>query len=190
MIDFHDYAAVFGDLPVPAALQDLLRFQNEVGYGNYSQALTLSVQDHEVLAIGWSDEDEFLDRMLPFAQASASGSFYVLWNPDPSLALPPDRWPVVVFGDEGGEWVIARDVRELLRVSTCDVEPMIDMDRVHYYRSEHHYRKSAELDRYVEWLRERFQIAPLDDPEEILKAAQQEWQTPFERWMQPILERA
>jgi hypothetical protein len=187
MTDLHDYAASFGDLPVPAALLDLLRFQDEVGFGNYSQALSLSAQDRDGLRHGWSADPEFLARLVPFARASASGSFYALWNPDPSQPPLPDRWPVVVFGDEGGEWVVARDVRELLRVSTCDVEPMIDMDRVHYFRSEHHYRKSAGLDRYVEWLREHFQIAPVDDPEEILKAAQKEWQTRFERWMQPIL---
>ncbi|OWQ93871.1 hypothetical protein CDN99_05440 [Roseateles aquatilis] len=189
MIDPDDYAAQFGDLPVPAALQTLLRFQNEVGYGNYSEALTLSKEGRAGLRHGWSADPEFLARLVPFARATASGSFYALWNPDPSQPPMPDRWPVVVFGDEGGEWIVARDVRELLRVSTCDVEPCIDLDRVHFHRDEHRYRKTPGLDGYVEWLRERFQIAPVDDPEEILKAAQGEWQVAFERWANPILER-
>ncbi|OWQ44380.1 hypothetical protein CDL60_25015 [Roseateles noduli] len=188
MIAPPDFAAPFGDLPVPDSLLALLRFQDEIGYGNYSAALTLTADDHDGLRHGWSGDPAFLSRLIPFARATASGSFYALWNPDPSHPPMPDRWPVVAFGDEGGEWIVARDVRELLRVSTCDVEPRIDFDRIHYFRSEHHYRKSDGLDAYIEWLREHLQIAPVDDPEAILAAAQQEWQDDFERWIEPFLQ--
>nr|WP_297529881.1 hypothetical protein [uncultured Roseateles sp.] len=188
MIDPTDFAAPFGDLPVPESLLALLRFQNDIGYGNYSAALTLTDDDHDGLRYGWSEDPAFLSRLIPFARATASGSFYALWNPDPSQPPMPDRWPVVAFGDEGGEWIVARDVRELLRVSTCDAEPRIDFDRIHYFRSEHHYRKSDGLDAYIEWLRVQLQLAPVDDPEPILAAAQREWQDDFERWIEPFLQ--
>lgn len=188
MIDPTAFAAPFGGLQVPEALLALLRFQNDVGYGNYSAALTLTDDDHSGLEHGWSGDPAFLSRLIPFARASASGSFYALWNPDPSQTPMPDRWPVVAFGDEGGEWIVARDVRELLRVSSCDVEPRIDFDRIHFFRSEHHYRKSDGLDAYLNWLREQLQLAPVDDPEEILKAAQREWQGDFETWLHGFLQ--
>ena len=188
MIDPTAFAAPFGGLPVPEALLALLRFQNEAGHGNYSAALTLTADDHSGLEHGWSDDPAFLSRLIPFARASASGSFYALWNPDPTQAPMPDRWPVVAFGDEGGEWIVARDVRELLRVSSCDVEPRIDFDRIHFFRSEHHHRQSDGIDAYIAWLREQLQLAPVDDPEEILKAAQREWQADFETWIHGFLQ--
>lgn len=188
MIDPTQFAAAFGGLPVPVSLLALLRFQNERDRVRYSAALTLSLDGHDALERDWSAESAFLSRLIPFARVGPLGSIYALWNPDPSQPPLPDRWPVVAFGDEGGEWIVARDVRELLRVSSCDVAPRIDFDRIHFFRSEHHHRPSAGIEAYVEWLRTELQLSPVDDPEEILKAAQAEWQAGFERWIQPFLQ--
>ncbi|MDH0863539.1 hypothetical protein [Mitsuaria sp. GD03876] len=188
MIDPTDYAAVFGGLPVPAPLQALMRFQNERGDEPYSSALRLARCDRAGLARGWCSDQEFLSRLIPIARAGASASFYALWDPDPSREPAPERWPVVAFGEEGGEWVVARDVRELLRLSSCDLAPRIDFDRVHYDRSEHHHRKSAGLEAYVDWLRVQQQLAPVEDADPILKAAQLQWQSDFEAWIHRFLQ--
>ncbi|WP_423598583.1 hypothetical protein [Roseateles sp. MS654] len=190
MIDPNDFAAPFGDRPVPEPLLALLRFQNELRGAWYSAALRLSAENRSRLARGWSADPAFLSRLIPFARAGASGSFYALWDPDPSRMTTPAQWPVVAFGEDGGEWVVARDVRELLVIGSCDAEPRIDFDRAHYVRSEHHYRKSDGLDAYGEWLRASFQLEPVEDPDAILQAAQAEWQEELERWVQGVLEEA
>lgn len=188
MIDPTAFAMPFGGLPVPEPLLALLRFQNAQGDPPYSSALRLRVFERSPLAHGWSADPDFLSRLIPFAQAGGSNSIYALWQPDPSHALAPDRWPVAAFGDEGGEWIVARDARELLRLSSCDLAPRIDFDRIHYDRSELHHRKSAGIDAYVEWLKQNQQLAPMDDPDPILKAAQLQWQHDFERWIHRFLQ--
>lgn len=186
MIDPLRYAAQFGDLAVPATLMQLLAFQNSVGFGNYAHGITLSEQDKSGLT-SWSDDAAFLDRLVPFARASASGSFYAFWIDDATSSL--EQAPVAVFGDEGGEWIVARDLRELLALSSFDVEPRVDFDRVHFYKNMDHYQPSESLEAYQDWLRTHLQIVPVADPDPLVDAAQRQHQLDFEAWLRPFLER-
>ncbi|WP_258018022.1 hypothetical protein [Streptomyces noursei] len=61
----------------------------------------------------WSKDPEFLDRFRSFAVVNASGSRYALWRVDDRSDLA--TLPVVVFGDEGGIGLVARNLRELFQ---------------------------------------------------------------------------
>lgn len=187
MIDPSDFIAQFAGEPVPASLLRLLEYQNVVGYGRYSQALTLSVGERSGLVHGWSADPDFLARLVPFGMANASGSFYALWNNGADSKI--EQWPVVVFGDEGGEWVIARNLRELFRLSTFDAEPMIDHHGVEFFKDPDWYEVSECLDEYQRWLKAQFDIDSVVGPAELVSEAQTELQESFNAWKQPYLAR-
>lgn len=127
---------------------------------------------------------DFLDRLIPFAQANGSGSEYAIWRVDDRDDLA--TLPIVVFGDEGGEHVVARDFRDLLRILGFDAEPMVDHDEVYYYRGEDDEHSGAH-DRYVKWLRKRHDLRPARDADRLVKKAQDEFEARFREWIDPYL---
>lgn len=178
------YAAAFAPHPVPALLADLLEFQNGIEEGElYSRAIWLSDREKYGLEVGWSKDPAFLSELFPFAVANAGGSFYALWRHDPTA--PIEAWPVVVFGDEGGEWLVARNLAELLAITTIDVEPLVMHDSFFFYKDEddedEDYGPSEQADAYLAWL-EAHGIAPVADPEPVIEAAQAELQETFDQW--------
>ncbi|WP_037304706.1 hypothetical protein [Amycolatopsis orientalis] len=131
-------------------------------------------------------DPEFLSRVIPFAQANGSGSTYAIWrsSDEPDLAL----LPVVVFGDEGGEQVVARDFREFLRLLGFDAEITVDHDSAYYYRDENDGHSGSHED-FVEWLRERG-LTPSEDPDGVVAAAQEIYGERFRAWITPFYEKA
>ncbi|MGK4595357.1 hypothetical protein [Amycolatopsis sp. w19] len=131
------------------------------------------------------DDSAFLSRLIPFAQANGSGSTYAIWRADDEtdLALAP----IVVFGDEGGEHVVARDFTDFLRLLGFDAEIMVDHDSAYYYRAEDDdHSGSHEL--FVEWLRGRG-LTPSEDPDAVVAAAREAHGDRFRAWITPFYER-
>jgi cell wall assembly regulator SMI1 len=77
---------------------------------------------------------------VPFAQANASGSLYELWLQDKDDLTGV---PVVTFGDEGGQHVVARSLAVLLQIVGYDAEALVDHDEVSFYRDDDDYEPSA-----------------------------------------------
>src|SRR5689334_19351679 len=87
--------------PVPE-LNLLKGFQDRVGFEDYAEGFGLTdYNDTSGLRAGWSKDPGFLARLVPFAQANGTGSFYALWRLDDRADLA--GLPIVVFGDEGGQ---------------------------------------------------------------------------------------
>jgi hypothetical protein len=170
--------------PVPE-LNLLKELQDRLGFENYAEGFGLSDYDDDSgLAAGWSKDPEFLAGLIGFAQANGSGSIYALWRLDdrPDLAT----LPVVVFGDEGGLHVVARDLRELLRLLALDSEISVDWDDAHFYsdaEEEHSNGHAA----YVSWLAEHFDLTAPEDHEALVTAAQEELGQRFAQWARPFL---
>jgi hypothetical protein len=116
-------------------------------------------------------EPAFLAGVLPFAQASHSGSVSALWRVDDR-----SEWvtlPVVVFGDEGGAHVVARSLRERLRLLSYDAEMVVADDECFMLRDEDD-RVSGGHAAYVAGLQREVGVEPVDDPEPIIARAQAE----------------
>ncbi|GAA2091863.1 hypothetical protein [Actinomadura alba] len=103
--------------PVPE-LNLLKELQERIAGGNISRGFHLTDFGDTCGIDTWSEDPEFLDNLLAFANANKSGSIYVLWRIDHRADLA--TLPVVVFGDEGGIGVVARNLRELFQQLTCD----------------------------------------------------------------------
>jgi hypothetical protein len=93
---------------------------------------------------------------------------------------------VVVFGDEGGQHVIARDLRELFQILGYDCEVTVDWDEAYYYRDPDD-PPSAGHELYVAWLAEHFGLTPAEDPDVLVATAQAEWEERFQSWITPAL---
>jgi hypothetical protein len=167
----------------PVSELNLLKvFQDEYGYESYSDCFGLDDwNDVSGLTAGWSKDPGFLSRLRPFARATGGGSFYAFWEAGDGAQ------PVVVFGDEGGEHVVARDVRELFQLLTFDSEPMVDYDGVTFYRSSDDEHSEAH-DEFVNWLDTHFGLAATDDPDRIVGAAQAEYGKRFATWKSAYLD--
>ncbi|QKW07316.1 hypothetical protein HUT18_13860 [Streptomyces sp. NA04227] len=93
--------------------------------------------------------DAALDRLIPFAYATSSGSYYALWRCDDRADLA--TLPVIFFGDEGDLALEADGLRELFRLLAA--EPEDPEDRADLAPAGEKYRA---------WLRENFGLTPLD----------------------------
>jgi hypothetical protein len=170
--------------PVPE-LNLLKAFQDEAGFEAYAEGFGLTdYNDTSGLAAGWSKEPKFLDRLVPFAQANGTGSMYVLWRLDDREDLA--TLPVVVFGDEGGQHVVARNLRELFQLLGYDSEIYVDWDDAFYSRDDEDEYRPAHDD-YVAWLDSTLGLTPADEPSAIVAAAQAEFGERFATWTRTFL---
>ena len=171
--------------PIPE-LNLLRAFQERTGFEEYAEGFGLSEYgDQACLKAGWSEDPAFLARLVPFAQANCSGSVYALWRVDDQ----PDNagLPVVVFGDEGGQHVVARNVRELLQLLGYGPEISVDHDQAYFYLDDDWYEPRAYHHDYVAWLAEQFGLAPAADPDQVIARAQEELGRQFASWASGFL---
>ncbi|EID52321.1 hypothetical protein [Saccharomonospora xinjiangensis] len=135
--------------PVPE-LNALKDFQDSLGGRSFAPGFELFTYNDELDWFCGEAPDAYLDRLVPFAYATSSGSYYALWRCDDRTDLA--TLPVIFFGDEGDLRVKANDVRELLRLLA--VEPDDPDDRA---------RLACERQRYRVWLRQNLGLTPLGD---------------------------
>lgn len=184
-----EYSHNFMGYTVPAILVDLLTFEKDHAIDDYySESFELIVDDKFGLKT-WSNEVDFLNQLLPFAQADNNGSFYAFWlykNQDLNTA------PIVVFGSEGGYHVVANNLLTLLRLLSLDVEPMVDEDGVYYYKDEENYEPSLYSRKFKKWLREYYFLSPISTnfvAEQLVEEAQDLYQELFLVWMASFIKK-
>jgi hypothetical protein len=178
METLEEFALNFDGKPVPVALTKLLEFQNETGFESYCEGFGL-IRDNKGGLKSWSTNPGFLDRLMPFAQANAGGSFYALWQYDD--AAPLDALPVILFGDEGGEFVVADNIYAFLCLLTLDTEPMTYRE-ASYYKDED--ADSTEYSgEYRNWLKKHFNLDAIKDEDEVLAPAIAKFQGRFDDWL-------
>ena len=153
---------------------------DELGFENYSQGFGLYEDDKSGIAT-WSEDPAFLDKLMPFGQANGSGSMYVLWNNDSNKSL--NELPVVVFGDEGGYHIIAKNIFEFMQLLTFDQEISVDHEEAYFYKDEDDYEESENLPEYKVWLKENFNLDPVEETESILQKAQETYKAEFDEWI-------
>jgi hypothetical protein len=147
----------------------------------YSQGFYLLVDDKSGIKT-WSENQDFLDRLMPFAQANGSGSTYGIWND--GTDKPLGELPIVVFGDEGGVHIVAENILQLMQMLTYDTEISVDFDGAYFHKDENDYEESEDNASYKNWLKENFKLDPVEDPNKIIEKAQQKYKTTFDSWFQ------
>ncbi|WP_430401672.1 hypothetical protein [Fluviicola sp.] len=165
---------------IPTELEKLIHFQNTVSdFEEYSQGFGVLIDDKSGIK-SWSEDEAFLERLFPFAQANGSGSIYAVWNDGSSKAF--NELPVVVFGDEGGVHVVAENLLALLQLLTFDSEISVDHEEVYFYKDEEDYEESEGHASYKNWLKEQFGLEPIENPDELIERAQEKYKADFDSW--------
>ncbi|MFE3461818.1 hypothetical protein ACFXKD_30110 [Nocardiopsis aegyptia] len=167
--------------PIPE-LNLLREFEDRIGPVYYSDGFELREYGADAGLHTWSEHPDFLSRFVPFAQANGSGSDYALWRCDDRTDLA--TLPVVLIGDEGHVYVIARDLRELFRLLALDSEPFAEFGFLAAGDVEDH---TAGHHEYLTWLDRNFGLGPPEDVR-ALWAARQEHDDRFRAWASRFVE--
>lgn len=179
-MELKEFKENLGLTEIPVELEKLIHFQNTVSdFECYSEGFGVLIDDKSGIK-SWSSDEAFLERLFPFAQANGTGSIYAIWNDGSSGSL--NELPIVVFGDEGGVHVIASDLSSFLQLLTFDSEISVDHDEAYFYKDEEDHEESEDHASYKKWLKEQFDLEPVENPDELIKLAQEKYKLPFENW--------
>jgi hypothetical protein len=182
MLLISEFKRNFGSQVVPDVLLELFDFQNTIPDSlYYSQGFSLQVIENQGIST-YSENEVFLNSLFEFAQADSTGSTYTIWAKKPETNL--NHAPIVVFGSEGGFHVVAKDMLELLQILTFDTEPLIDWEKVLYYKENSEFVPSLASAKYIQWVRYKYQIQPVNEVDSIVRQAQYLYQEEFVQWMQ------
>lgn len=200
--NFHEFVLPwiesFGETDMPQTLSDLLSFIYMNGLhdeGDFSQGFYVNTDDkiyRHGLQVGWSDNEEFLTQLYPFATANGSGSFYAIWHYDNTLSL--DEMPIVAFGDEGGGHIVAENLPKLFQLLTYDADPSIAHESVFYLRDDdidEEYYESDYHTEFVEWVKDNYGLPAVENSEqadEIIAEAQEKFGKQFKTWLSQFID--
>lgn len=128
----------------------------------------------------------FADRLIIFAEANGTGSMYALWRVDDRADLA--TLPVVVLGDEGGTFLVARHLLELFQLLALDEEVTVAFTEAGYVvgSAESRGAGSPHHDAYVAWLDQTFGLAAPEDPDIVVATAEAEFKEAFNAWKAEI----
>lgn len=180
MVNIIEFKENLGLIEIPTELEKLIYFQNNISsFENYVDGFGVLIDDKSGL-MSWSEDENFLNRLWPFAQANGSGSFYAIWNDGTNQSL--NQMPVVVFGDEGGVHIVAANILQLLYLLTYDTEIWVDFDEAYFYRDEESYEESEDLGEYLKWMKGDYGFDQIEEPNLVIKEAQEKYKESFDRW--------
>ncbi|MEU9111742.1 hypothetical protein AB0D04_08130 [Streptomyces sp. NPDC048483] len=164
-----------------AELNRLKEFDERCGSEFYATGFELVEFGRSCGAETYSEEQEFIGSFLCFARANGSGSDYALWRVDDREDLA--TLPVVVFGDEGGIGVVARNLRDLFRQLGCDWWQWPSWDGAQFMEPDTDDKPSPRHGDYVAWLNENFGLISPDNPNDLRDAAETEFGAQLESWV-------
>jgi hypothetical protein len=163
---------------VPTELEDIIIFQSNLPNREfYSDGFEIILIAKDWLK-SWSEEENFINKLIPFAQANYSGSFYAIWINNNEKPL--NQLPILVFGDEGGVHIVAENILQLLHLLTYDAEILVDENAAYFSKEKH--EASKNLKEYLKYIKEKYNLEPISETERIIKIAQEKYQRQFNNW--------
>jgi len=175
----NEFAKNFHGHPVPQELLLLLEFDNHAE-DYYAEGFELALLDEQWMLNSYSEDERFLKAVFEFAQADGTGSTYAIWQKSSNEDL--SHSPVLIFGSEGGFHVVADNLPEFFRLLALDAEPMVDWERVSYYKDESD-PPSTQAPAFRAWLLKHFNLQPAGSAEEIIQPAQEKHGDAFKNWI-------
>ncbi|MBB6235582.1 hypothetical protein HDC90_000179 [Pedobacter sp. AK013] len=188
MINISDFKQNLDLNEVPPELQKLIYFQNNISsFEGYSQGFGVFIDDKSGLR-SWSEDENFLKQLSPFAQANGTGSFYAIWNDGTNKTL--NQMPIVVFGDEGGVHIVAENILQLLHLLTYDTEIWVDVDEAYFFKDKNSYEESDGLAAYLKWMKGDYNLSQVEEPNILIKTAQEKYKENFDKWFRQYFNEA
>lgn len=177
-----EFTALFRGYKIPKDLKSLFDFQVSEGIPSfYSNTLYLIDEDPEIIQ-DFSDDTNFVDSFIPFGEADTNGSYYAFWIRDKNNSSLENA-PIVVFGGDGGIFVVAKNIKDLLLIASYDVEPIIDVDEISFpdkevLEEDGEFTATEFNKEYLDWLRNEVKLKPIvviADLDQLLEDAQNQY---------------
>jgi hypothetical protein len=168
---------------LPHELVELIEFDIKFGAREYySAGFELKADPDESGLHTYSQAPAFLSRLVSFATADETGSYYAFWlrNDTKDLACAP----VVIFGGEGGYHLVAKNFRELMEILVQDAEPLVSWDEVSYTTDLSNNGLPAQ---FAVWAREKLHVEASVLADEIVSNAQRELAQEFHDFMRSFV---
>lgn len=185
-----EFTALFKGYKIPKELKSLLEFQVSENIPSYYSNAIYLMTEETALIESFSSDEAFLTSFIPFAEANSSGSIYAFWVNNKEVD-DLSQAPIVAFGDEGGVFVVARNIQELLQIAAYDVEAIIYEDEF-YFQDKEVLEEEGEFDpaefytEYLDWLRSDAKLKPIltiEDVDAIVDQAQTTYQEKLEQYI-------
>ncbi|NIF06144.1 hypothetical protein F3J23_11900 [Chryseobacterium sp. Tr-659] len=174
---FNTFKKQFGIYQVPHDLEKLFEFEQKHGAENYAESFCLYSFNKAGLKT-YSEEPGFLNSFIEFATATGGGSTYAFWVISEDL----EKCPIVVFGDEGGIHLTAKNIMQLIHLLTYDTEITVGWDNAYFFKDEEYAAESEEREAFWHWAKENFDFDPISTDEEadaIIKTARDKYVDSF-----------
>lgn len=156
--------------PVPE-LNLLKAFSDRIGPVYFSDGFELREFGADAGLETWSEEPEFLARLIPFANADGSGSDYAFWRCDDRTDLA--SLPIAFIGSEGDLRIVAQHLLELFQLLAIDDEAL-EPEFVEEHSEAH--------EEYLSWLEQTFGLRAPEDLD-ALRAAVKADDDRFRAWL-------
>jgi hypothetical protein len=178
-MNINDFKSKLGVNELPSELENLIEFAFNLSDSEYfSDGFFIEPYGRIGLAT-WSSEEDFINKLIPFATANSTGSIYAIWVNDSNQSL--SKIPIVVFGDEGGEHIVAENILQFLQLLTYDTEIELDEYDVRFVKEKD--KESKNLKKYLNWLKENYNLEKIEEPEKIIKIAQEKYKQTLDKWI-------
>ena len=135
----------FGDKEIPQTLKDLYDFDRGSSE-EYAKSFHMIPEDDMCEFINEGNK-LFSSRLIEFAQGGESLSSYALWLHEEDCDL--ENTPVVFMDSDSGPNLIAKDLKDFLRILSYDE----NCDGDYYYKDCEDYEMSPNHELYVKWLK-------------------------------------
>lgn len=170
---------IFSGYEIPKELIQVFNFdQSECLNSSFSEGFEFARTNDKLLISSWSNNEQFMEKLIPFGQASAGGSEYVLWLTENSLS----NCPVLIFGDEGGVHCIADNIKELLRILSFDSEPIVGHKGVRFVKNENKSPMNSNFRTLLSGLGIK-PVSELNEIEKIISEADRKYGSSFKEWL-------
>ena len=78
--------------------------------------------------------------------------------------------------------IVAENILQLLHLLTFDTEITVDFDEIFFYKDEDDYEESEDLDEFLKWLKDDYNLDKIEDTSTIISSAQDKYKENFEKW--------
>lgn len=185
-MDQSTYFKHFAGFQIPTELQSLWEFNQQIPDGKvFCEGFWLTIDEQNFMLKTYSTQDAFLSSFVCIAEADGTGSLYYFWINEGKYALK--EAPIIVFGSEGGYFVVAQNIRELLQILAFDVEPTVSWEKIYYYKDDNDYLPTDFHFKYKKWLNENYQLDAPEEADQLVANAQRQYQEDFYNWMRKYI---
>lgn len=181
-----EYKEVFGKYEIPETLKRLINFEEQYGEESYSESFYLCTDLDKTPDRGqYSLDNEYFERLMVFANADGSGAKYAFWVNEVGISL--ENAPIVFIGSDGTIKVVAKHIKELLKLLSFGPETM----EGEFYKDLGDFEDPENAIEFREWMLSDLNVQPIknlevDDSEEvnnILEEASKKYRETFRKWM-------